>query len=121
MSQLVYPSLEEAAFYELSIQLMLSQQPQHCYQILNMLFLIFRIHQYVINKHNHKLVQVMTLHIVHQTHKCSWGISQTEWNYNKLIMHVPGPECGLVDVLLFDVYLMISRSQIDLREHCCSL
>ena len=121
MSQVVYLSLKEISLVELNIQLMLSQQPQHCCQMLGMLFLIFRIYQYVINEHNDKLIQIDTQHTIHQTHKGSWSINQIEWNYNKLIMPIPGPECSLVYILLFDAYLMVSSSQVNLREHYCSL
>ena len=47
-------------------------------------------------------------HTIHQENKCSWTISQTEWSYNKIIMPIPSLECGLVDVILFDAYLMVS-------------
>ena len=114
MSQVMYLILKETVLSDLSIQLMLSQQPQHCIQMLDMLFFIFLIYQYVINEHNNKIIQTGMQDTIHQKHKCSWNISQTKWNYNKLIIPIPGPEICLVIVLLFDAYLMVSRSQINL-------
>ena len=81
----------------------------------------FRIYQYVINEHNKKLVQIGMQHTIHQTHKGSWSISQTEWNYNKLIMGIPSSKSCLVNFLLFNAYLIVSSSQVDIREHYCSL
>ena len=86
-----------------------------------MLFLILRIYQYVIHEYNKKLVQIRMQQTIHQTHKGTWSISQTEWNYNKIIMPVPSPKICLVNVLFLDVYLMIYGSQINLREHFFSL
>jgi len=60
-------------------------------------------------------------HTIHQTHECSWSISQTKWNNSKLIMPIPGPERSLEDILFLDAYLVVSRSQVDLRDHCFSL
>ena len=89
--------------------------------MLDMLFLIFIIYQYVINEKNNKLIQMQTQHTIHQAHKCSWSIGQTKWNYNKLIMPMFGLESCLVNFLLFDPYLVLFGSQVNLREHCFSL
>ena len=60
-------------------------------------------------------------HTIHQAHKISWSISQTKWNYNKHIMTIPGSERSIVNVLFFDVYLMVSLSHISIQEHYCFL
>jgi len=62
MSQLVYLNLKETTLVELSIQLMLPQQPQHYIEMLDMLFLIFRIYKYIIDEHNNKLIQIWMQH-----------------------------------------------------------
>ena len=72
----------------------------------------------------------MAVHILGSPNRWGLGVNnmnvagalfKPNWTTTKLIMPIPGPESSLVYVLLFDVYLMVIRSQVNLREHYRSL
>ena len=52
------------------------------------LFSFFRINEYVVNKYHHKLIQIGLENFILKCHKCSWGISHSEWHNQELVMTV---------------------------------
>ena len=85
-----------------------------------MLLLCSRIDENIIYENNYKLIQIRSKDSVHIIHKNSRGISQSKRHHGKLIMPIPCSKSRFGYILLLHSYLMISRSQIDLREHSCT-
>src|SRR5262249_928618 len=121
MAKTRYRIKPEFTLAKLSIKLVSSQSLQNNPQMLSVRSLIRRIHKHVINKHNDELIQVWPEHPVHQVHKDSRGIRQAKGHYQELVMSVPGPKSSLLNILFPDPELMISRSEIYLREHLSRL
>ena len=86
-----------------------------------MLCLTLGIYQNIINEYNHKSIQEWPEHSVHQVHKGCWCISQPKGHYQELIMAISGPKCCLRNITTPNSQLMISGSQINLREILGSL
>ncbi|KAK4708720.1 hypothetical protein R3W88_029645 [Solanum pinnatisectum] len=89
--------------------------------MINMLILTLSVNQNIINEHNHKYVEVLSKHHIHQIHKCCRSISQPKQHYQKLIMTIPSSKIHLWNVIFFHPQLVITRAKINLREITCSL
>ena len=77
---------------------------------------ILRVHQNVINEHHKKLIQELHEHFVHHMHEESRGIGETKGHHGIFVKTVPSSECGLRNILLFNLELMISGPQINFGE-----
>ena len=80
---------------------------QYLSKVLFMFLLIARVDQYIIKEHYHELIQEGTKYPIHEAHKHSRGIRQTEGYYCELIVPIPCAEHSLVDVTFHNVQLMI--------------
>src|SRR4051812_28899618 len=107
----------EFTLRQLGIQLLLFQNLQHNSQMLFMLFFRFRVNQNVINEYHYKPIQVSMKNTVHVLHEYSRRISDTEGHHRILVVSIPSPERGLLNVVFFYSNLVISRPQINLRKH----
>ena len=52
--------------------------------------------------------------------KCSWCIGGTKWHHYKLIMSIPCPKGYLMNVLILDSHLMVTRPEVNLGKYLCS-
>jgi hypothetical protein len=80
------------------------------------LFFILSVDQYIIDEHYDKLVQILHKDLVHQIHKVGWGFSQSKIHYRILVQTIPQNEDSLRKVTLSYLQLILSQSNIDLRE-----
>jgi hypothetical protein len=86
-----------------------------------MLLFILRVYQDIVDEHHYKLVQKVDENFVHHTHEIGWGICQSKCHNYKFIQSVSSSKRCLRDVFLADLQLVISRSEVDLREYPCSI
>ena len=82
--------------------------------MLFIIFLILGINKNVIKENKKKIVQILAEDIVYKSHKCSWCICETKWYHYKLIVSIPCSESFLMNIFLFDSYLMVTRPQVNL-------
>jgi hypothetical protein len=80
------------------------------------LFFILSVDQYIIDEHYDKLVQILHKDLVHQIHKVGRGFSQSKIHYRILVQTIPQNEDSLRKVTLSYLQLILSQSNIDLRE-----
>lgn len=80
MAQVLYLLLEKFAFTELRVQLVLSEGLQYYPEMLLMLFHSPRVNQYIVNKDQHKFIQILVEHTVHQAHKCGRALVNPKGN-----------------------------------------
>ena len=73
-----------------------------------MFVLAFGINEDVINEHHHKLVQEVHKHLVHHIYKECRSVGEAEGHNSVFVETVPSSECGLRNILLFNLELMIS-------------
>ena len=100
---------------------MLPKQLQFQSQILFMIFLILRINKNVIKENKNKLVQIPDEDTIHKAHKCSWCICEAKWYHYKLIMSIPCSKGCLMNVFILDSFLMVTKTQFNLRKYLFSL
>ena len=81
-----------------------------------MFLLTFRVHQYIINKYDHKEIQIWLKNPVHQAHERSRGIRKTKTHHYKFVMPIPGSKSSLWHIRCPYFQLMITGSQVNLRE-----
>jgi hypothetical protein len=81
------------------------------------LFFILSVDQYIIDEHYDELVQILHKDLVHQIHKVGWCISQFKRHHHILIPAIPQNEGSLRNVSFSYLQLILSRSNIDFREH----
>jgi hypothetical protein len=80
------------------------------------IFLILRIHQDVIYKHHHELVQFGHKHRIHQVHEVRGAVGQAEGHNKILIETVSYRESSFWNIFRTDFNLMITRPQINLGK-----
>ncbi|CAL5321596.1 unnamed protein product [Camellia sinensis] len=73
-------------------------------------------HQDVVHKNDYKTVQEFPEDPVHQVHKDCRCVGKPKWHHQKLIVAIPRTECRLRNILLLDPQLLVTRSQVYLRE-----
>src|SRR3954469_10422200 len=110
----------ELTFTKLREQLLFSKNRQHNPQMLRVLLNSPRVDQDVIYEDYHELIQIRLEHSVHVIHKDSRSIGYPEWHNQKLIMTVSRPKSSLRYIRTLNSNLMISRPEVNLREHTCS-
>jgi hypothetical protein len=106
----------ECTLVELGIKLMVMKSLQNNLKMLLMLFFIIGLDQDVINEYHDKLVQLRHEYRVHQVYEMCRSIGESKRHNQILIQPVSGRECSLRNVFWTDLYLMITRSKVDLRE-----
>ena len=90
-------------------------------QVLLMFFLALRVYQYVINEYNDKEIQIWLKNPVHQAHESSRGIRNPKRHYKELIMPISSPKSSLGHIRCPYFQLMITGSQVNLREDTSTL
>src|SRR3954469_18532745 len=85
--------------------------------MLHVLFNSPRVDQDVIYEDHHELIHVWLKHPVHVIHKDSRSIGYPEWHNQELIMTVSRPKSSLRYIRTLNPNLMISRPEVNLREH----
>ena len=98
----------------------MSYQFQCQSQMLFMFFLILRINKNVIKENKNILVQISAEDTTHKEHKCRWGICETKWYHYKIIMSLPCSESCVMNIFIFDSYLMVTRPKVNLGKYLCS-
>src|SRR3954467_9257471 len=107
----------ELTLTKLGEQLLFSKNRQHNPQMLHVLFDSPRVYQYVVYKDYHELIQIWLKHPVHVIHKDSRSIGYPEWHNQELVMTVSRPKSSLRYIRTLNPNLMISRPEVNLREH----
>src|SRR3954469_2739861 len=93
---------------QLGIQPLLFQNLQHNSQMIFMLFFRFRVDKNVINEYHHEPIQVSMKNTVHVLHEYSRCISDTKGHHRILVVSIPSPERGLLNVIFLYSNLVIS-------------
>jgi len=83
-------------------------------------FSTLRVYQYVVYEYNDKLIQIRPKDFVHVVHEDYRSICHPKWHHHILVVSIAWPESCLLYILRLNQYLMISRPQVNLGEHCCS-
>ncbi len=86
-----------------------------------MLFFIIGIDENVIDEHDHKLVQKLHEHLIHEVHEIGGSIRQTERHHGVLIQSVTSGESGLRNIRLSNSKLVITGPKVDLGEYLGSI
>jgi hypothetical protein len=82
-----------------------------------MFFFVSGIDQNIINEDNDKFVELQHENKVHEVHEMSWCIGKTKGHDYIFIKTISSSESSLRNVLRMDFYLVVARSEIDLRKH----
>jgi hypothetical protein len=106
----------ECTLVELGIKLMVTKSLQDNTKMLLMLFLILEVDQDVINEDHDKLVQLRHEYGVHQVHEICRSIGESKRHNQILIQPIPDEKDSLGDVFRMDLYLMVTRTKIDLQK-----
>ncbi|CAL0310766.1 unnamed protein product [Lupinus luteus] len=80
----------------------------------DMFFLILLINQNVIDKHDHKSVEIWMKNNVHIIHEYCRSIGYTKWHHKIFVMTIPHPKSSFRNVFRLHAYLVVTRSKIDL-------
>ena len=96
---------------------MLSQQLQHNFQVLVVLFLILAEHNNVIKVHKHKLANNISQHIVHDVLECARYAGQAEAQHPELKQTLRRGESCLRDIYKLEPDLIVGRLQVNATEH----
>ena len=56
------------------------------------------------------LSKILAKSTIHETHDCSWCICETKWYHYKLIVSIPCSEGCLMNIFIFDSYLMVNHT-----------
>src|SRR5688572_8128908 len=89
--------------------------------MIGMILLITRIYQNVIDEHNHKHIQILSEHPIHQIHKSGRSVSYSKGQYNKLIMARHCTKSIFRNITFPHPQLVISGTKVYFREVTCSL
>jgi hypothetical protein len=65
-------------FREFSIQVVISHPLKNNMEMFRMIFLIFRVDQYIINEDHYEFVKFLDEDRVHQIHEVCWSIGKTK-------------------------------------------
>jgi hypothetical protein len=79
------------------------------------------IDQDIVNEYQHKLVEELHEHLVHEIHEVGWGIGHAKGHNGVLKQTVSCDEGGLGNVGLTDFQLILSCAEINLGEHSGSI
>ena len=82
-------------------------------QMLGILFLNQRIHQYVVNKYDDELIKIKLKHLIHQSHEDGGGISHSEWHNQELEVSVSDSKSRLRYVSLSHTQLVMPQTQVN--------
>ncbi|CAL0319972.1 unnamed protein product [Lupinus luteus] len=85
--------------------------------MLDMFFYILRINQNIIDKYDHKCVEIWMKYSVHVIHEYSRSIGYTKWHHEVFIMTISRPKSSFRNILRLHAYLVVTRSKIDLRKY----
>ncbi|CAL0321634.1 unnamed protein product [Lupinus luteus] len=88
--------------------------------MLDMSFCILRINQNIIDKYDHKCVEIWMKNSVHVIHEYCRSIGYTKWHHEVFVMTISHPKSSFQNILRLHAYLVVTRSKIDLRKHCSS-
>ena len=75
-----------------------------------------RLHQNVVDEHDHRSIQNRPAHPVHEIHERRRCVGEPERHHHKLVMPITSSERCLLDILIPHSHLMISQPQINLGE-----
>ena len=81
-----------------------------------MIFLSLGVDQNVVNKNNDKLVQLWHKHRIHQVHEISRCIGKAKRHHQIIIESISGREGRLRYITWLDFDLMVTGTEINLRE-----
>ncbi|KAL4561749.1 hypothetical protein LXL04_033923 [Taraxacum kok-saghyz] len=85
------------------------------------LFLCLQVDKDVIDENYHRSVQHGAAHPIHEIHGSSRCVGETERHHHKLIVSIACAKRRLLHVALSHPHLVVTGSQIDLREPSGSL
>ena len=83
--------LEERTFLKLHKEMMLPEQLEHSFQVLEVGFHVLAEDQDIIKVNHNKSVQMRVEHVVHCPLEGSWGICKPKWHNKPFILPIP---CG---------------------------
>jgi hypothetical protein len=78
MAQKFYCIQPKFTLREFGVQVVVSQSLKNNMKMFGMIFWSFRVDQNVINEDHNKFVEFLHEDGIHEVHKVSWGISETE-------------------------------------------
>jgi hypothetical protein len=102
---------------ELGIEAMLTQLGESEAKMLRMLFFGLGIDKNIIQIDHHKLVKVFHEDRVHESRESCWGIGEAKGHDCVLIESIASSESCLWNILFANFDLMVTASQVQLREH----
>jgi hypothetical protein len=85
-----------------------------------MIFRIFGINQNVINEDHNEFVEFLDEDRVHEIHELRWGIGKTKRHYQIFIESISGGKGYFWNVTWPNLDLMISGTEVNLREYFSS-
>ena len=83
-----------------------------------LLVLLFgpRVYQNVVDEHDHRPIQRGPAHQFHELHERRQCVGESKRHHHKLVMPIKSSEGRLLDILLANSHLMISKPQINIRK-----
>src|ERR1044071_377406 len=81
----------------------------------------FRLNQNIINEDDHEFVEIGSTNPIHQIHKHCGSIGQSKRHNHEFIVTIACAKSCLGNIFIVDSKLMITRTEINLREVGCSL
>ncbi|CAL0310916.1 unnamed protein product [Lupinus luteus] len=85
-----------------------------------MFFNILRVNQNIIDKYDHKHVEIWMKNSVHVIHEYCMSIGYTKWHHKVFVMTISRPKSSFRNIIRLHTNLVVTRSKIDLRKHCSS-
>ncbi|CAL0321089.1 unnamed protein product [Lupinus luteus] len=71
-----------------------------------------RVNQNIINKYEHKRVEIRMKNYVHVIHEYCRSIGYTKWHHEIFVMTITRPKSSFRNIIRFYAYLMITKSKI---------
>lgn len=110
----------EFTFRELGIETMFTKIQENEAKVLFMLLIGFGLDKDIIEIDYHKLVEILHENVVHQTRESGRSICEAKRHDGVFVEAITSFEGCLGYVLFADFDLVITASQIHLREHSCT-
>jgi hypothetical protein len=102
---------------ELGVEAMFTKLFENEAKMLFMLFFRSGVDKNVVKIDHHEFVEILHEDIIHEARESCWSIGEAKGHDGVFIETVPSSKGGLWNILLANFYLMVTASQVQLREH----
>jgi hypothetical protein len=102
---------------ELGVEAMFTKLFENEAKMLFMLFFRFGVDKNVVKIDHHEFVEILHEDIIHEARESCRCIGEAKGHDGVFIETVPSSKSGLWNILLANFYLMVTASQVQLREH----